>query len=616
VLSFFVWNSYAVNSVNSVTNTTNPTISFVFAITSMAVAGEIPYVGLTVVVGGLSIMLQVANESFDGVAMVPSYHGAPGNVMLTTPWETLYLGFTGVWAFVIATLVTASAGIVLGREHAKSRAVAEMSKAIARLTRRYDTDTMKETLDAYEAQGDLCDVELLQYQRDVLANLEKYRPHLPTYLLHGTDSSADGHDSDLDANLESPPLESNTPSVHGSMYSEGHSSAGSSEVVTLGRSAVSGSLGQQRVASSVASSGKVARRSRGVASTPAELEVYRGTISIARVSLCHIADVVAGKALAGDERALCRHFNDVVLAVYAAADATNGYVLAACGDEVVVSWNATRRAMRPAVKACDFGARMGASLGTNHHGGSPTVSLAGSHHGSTVGYRAQPTELPFHISTSIISGVSNCFFCGDARRRTFATASFADWHQRSLEVAREAAAFGCHARSSGAASAWTFVDAATRGAAEFTHDLAPVAVTRRGTVHDAMARDAATTTRAAFDSTVIYQLLGRKEREARADEWMYQLKELEEVAGDASAQGPKATADTATAAHEAALLGSAHHLARGDVEAAAAALPACVNAAQLPLRLRHLDEQIRGLLDRDHAKNLCFESRPRTTPFC
>jgi hypothetical protein len=47
-------------------------------------------------------------------------------------------------------------------------------------------------------------------------------------------------------------------------------------------------------------------------------------------------------------------------------------------------------------------------------------------------------------------------------------------------------------------------------------------------------------------------------------------------------------------------------LARGDVEAAAAALPACVNAAQLPLRLRHLDEQIRGLLDRGRREESLF----------
>jgi len=67
---------------------------------------------------------------------------------------------------------------------AKSATSVQMAKEIAKMLAAYDTAGALDLLSAREKSEDAVDAGLVAVLKEIAHNLDKYRPHLPSYLLH------------------------------------------------------------------------------------------------------------------------------------------------------------------------------------------------------------------------------------------------------------------------------------------------------------------------------------------------------------------------------------------------------------------------------------------------
>jgi hypothetical protein len=616
------------------------------------------------------------------IIVLPGYQGGPDAHLPYTVLERAFMHTMGLAAFTLTIVAVSIAGASSTREAEKLRGAAAMCKRFARMSKSYNVDGMRAVLDRYALEAG-CDSELLATQRAVVDNLERYRPHIPAYLIE-TESSTDlsmGEDmgpardegddrspQEIDPDLADylPYRGGDSATSNGGRSNQRHQQhrhhrrglpqrrpkaddaftldGGTDTSTELTDASCGSPYSKPKLSSSMRSF--VSDRSlipgqipAGVAASlgyPAgprslfqssQTNQFCGVVSFVRIcfhgifqatantsegatTISEFGDVTptahgAGDAATGNvgsiavasvgafsatgemiasgrARKVSRLVEFVVFEAMRNADAGNGSVLSAVGDEITVTWNATRRAARTGVKACTFANAMrnaaarhlstlasvasgsgggggdkekeggGGGAGSSSSPSAPTraaaetvppvaadTTIAGSMSSATGSASASgqwPQQHSRHqhpnshhnrtfefplLSAYATTAPAYCFFAGDKRQRLLTTLSLGQWHQRlqglakvAREMAEEAAdrciASRQLAPTAGAAlstgsgptpnvlspststatslypTLHVAVDAATQGAAQFSHRFRP-ASSLPGNVVDAVA---------------------------------------------------------------------------------------------------------------------------------
>jgi hypothetical protein len=431
---------------------------------------------------GLTIVQQICAEVFGyDKFMLPGYHGRPGNAAELHWEEDLIIRFLGVQVFLLGAIIVAVGALKTSIQQRCLEGAARLSSTLAGYSRRYDTDAMREALDAYELDPS-CDEELLTTQRAVLQNLETFRPHLPHFLLLQlqTETTTTNDDDDKDAFGD------------GAADGRGESGFSTSGVSSYGggggsRTPESSSVWHSRAGSSVGGHGGNGRNDRSASTRmpqrrsikPARARdgldqrleqlagpalTYTGKVTYVSLLLHHVTTaVVIGRPSGKRVQTVCQMADSFVQAAAAAAEAQRGSMMCSVGDTILCAWNATGRTALPAVKACAFLTSMQdaarllvlqlqnlVSLGGLKKPGNKlagTVSIdnlatvpseaasanassleAGAISGATVQLTSTPrissgatAPASRTLAAAVTTQAGHCFFAGNSRRRFFTT---------------------------------------------------------------------------------------------------------------------------------------------------------------------------------------------------
>jgi hypothetical protein len=274
------------------------------------------------------------------IYMVCSYNTAAlmtGNALLSVegsnmPTMTNVLTNYGFGLLIIAVPVVACV-LQMKQQRmllAKAEAANVLSACVAEMLRRYDTEGVSQLLLQYEAEDDH-DPMLVETYRELVANLNQYRPHLPNWMvrLHG---GGDDEDEDI------------TPSESARSNRSRRSAMSRMSTTHSALSVVS------RARSGSVRSGQSAARHEMSDNLHAGPVPRHVTVAIAVIELA----VAPELSMSGRGSAMSR-FAD---AVHSLAAATHCAVHSFIGDTVQLSWNATVKAVQPEVKAARFLARL------------------------------------------------------------------------------------------------------------------------------------------------------------------------------------------------------------------------------------------------------------------
>jgi hypothetical protein len=214
-----------------------------------------------------------------------------------------------------------------------ANAANQLSRDAAELLRNYDTDGLSKLLEEYRAADD-ADPALIESYTALVDNLNKYRPHLPNWMIRSDDDS-DGR----------------TPC--GSEHGTG--------VVKTARSSVSQGHSLQS-----AQSNAVTPRAHvsAVPATMATAVPATATIALA------VVEYVAQDASAATRGAAVSRFVDHAHSI---ANVTHGALHSFVGDTVQLSWNAAMRVAQPEVKAVRFLCRLATAMAND-----PGVVVSGA----------------------------------------------------------------------------------------------------------------------------------------------------------------------------------------------------------------------------------------------
>ena len=323
-----------------------------------------------------------------------------------SPQSTIivFLGFLLVYTYFYYFLKEYNASVArLHKSMLRARLASRTAATLAESVAVYDTSAMEVTLAQYEAVPD-CDRRILRSFKTIHANLKRYRPHLPNYMLRSSD---DVDDEEGDAGVVNMVVSSREQaSVSSSRRSstlEYNSQASTSARQRIGTPAAAGEVpvAKARVISSehlthrnsadsepcnpgtqqgaLAASGhasvQVVSKHAGLAAVVLALPSI--LLSSTKVAMCK-AVIVPFRWLnstsppspsaasgggqrdrSGGDAAPTYYLPEpilhcLLLYVQALAASTHGSIHSFIADELVVTWGATRRVIQPETKACRF----------------------------------------------------------------------------------------------------------------------------------------------------------------------------------------------------------------------------------------------------------------------
>jgi hypothetical protein len=106
--------------------------------------------------------------------------------------------FNGISAFAIAVVPIACC-ILQAQHHVQLLAAvkesAALSSRVAQHLSNYDTDAVDEELADYRAEAAQPDAQLIHNYESLVSNLNKYRPHLPNWMINNSSESSNGESS-------------------------------------------------------------------------------------------------------------------------------------------------------------------------------------------------------------------------------------------------------------------------------------------------------------------------------------------------------------------------------------------------------------------------------------
>jgi hypothetical protein len=258
----------------------------------------------------------------------------------------------GVALVVMAVPTVACGQLILKSRKLLSAAEAanELSRNVAELLRTYDTDGVSYLLEEYAALPD-ADPELVQSYRALVDNLERYRPHLPNWMVGTGDESEVGSQASRRSSMTSARQGANgTPT--------GSSVAARVRSVSLAgaKQGANGTPNGSSVAARVRSASNAGSGAGTAPAVPVALvgAPYNGVVAFATVQFATAAERTF------DGR--CEATNGFVDTVHSLAAATNGAIHSFVGDTVQLSWNAAMRTAQPDVKSVRFMCRLRAAM--------------------------------------------------------------------------------------------------------------------------------------------------------------------------------------------------------------------------------------------------------------
>jgi hypothetical protein len=250
-------------------------------------------------------------------------------------------------------------------QHRRLLAAAEAANAlsgrVAEMLRRYDTDGVAELLEEYSAAPDH-DAHLLESYEALVANLNRYRPHLPNWLIKQRDgrdgSSSRASSRPSSAGLFSPAA-SNTllaPDARGWIPSAGDA-AGSRRPVSADRRPVSADRGpvsadRQRPADTGAADDDAPSPREDWADDVLDLDAIVSDHRVTHTVAYALVDFRVGAAMSPEEQAST--VSDFIDMVHYHASTMQGALHCFVGDTVQLSWNAAMKCSQPEVRAARF----------------------------------------------------------------------------------------------------------------------------------------------------------------------------------------------------------------------------------------------------------------------
>jgi hypothetical protein len=230
----------------------------------------------------------------------------------------------------VSFMVTVVVGCVLQARHflrvlATAEAANELSRTAAALLREYDTDAVGALLEEYREAPDH-DADILESYEALVANLNRYRPHLPNWMVR--------QEGDEDSTRTS--VQDESASVRSR-----RSGARSSAAYRVGAAA-----------SAVGSGAGSAAGTSSSLSTNAPLGDAARVVSTVAFAL---VDFRVGDDFPSQHGNAVSRFIDTLHRV---AATTHGAIHTFVGDTVQLSWNAAMKCAQPEVKAARFLARL------------------------------------------------------------------------------------------------------------------------------------------------------------------------------------------------------------------------------------------------------------------
>jgi hypothetical protein len=302
--------------VNSIGSPALPLMPSIVSIMFQATVCGLPYRKLFFLVSTISY--GIISYNFAGVVT-----GGKAGMALDGYREPTFMEvYFNCWVGYALVFLPIACSIMTVNHQAKMLATAEatndLSATVAALLRAYDTEAVAEALKMHVEEFPDTDAELLASYDALVENLNRYRPHLPNWMVTMNDDEA--------------------------VSSEG---------------------GSDRSSTRSRASKAASRRSSKISRVSGEKAV---STADARGSMTELPQVLAVKptsatmcfALIEYTTPAGEQLNDFVDKVHVIAAQTHGAIHSFAGDTVQVSWNAAMRAVQPEVKAVRFFARLAA----------------------------------------------------------------------------------------------------------------------------------------------------------------------------------------------------------------------------------------------------------------
>jgi hypothetical protein len=337
------------------TCSTYPTLMPILAFLQMGAMCRPRLLALALVWGACNCVLAVWNTSVISAndASYAPWH-VPGTHIdnLVEHLMNNLSNFLFIVVIMAAVILQAS---IIQKMLADAHASAALAKNVAEHLRKYDTDAVDAELAAYCDTTATPDPQLLETYAALVSNLNKYRPHIPNWLVHA--------ESDEEAAAEE---ESVLLSGRGSRMTP--SQPGSTARVS--RSNSNTSVAQSPIAPSPTPSVAGIANSRSRRFSPGSsmngshtsLLATGGVMLLSELKTPRIAFAQVDFRATGEARHMA--ISRFVECAHQLAAATHCALHTFVGDTVQLSWNAATRAAQPEVKAVRFLIRLAAAVMT------------------------------------------------------------------------------------------------------------------------------------------------------------------------------------------------------------------------------------------------------------
>ena len=397
----FIGVSIALAAVPAVCHDAYPHAFILTAIIYSVALTHAPHGSVLIGASVLVVVYKIISDATGGAIAVPGlYTKAP---LL----EIIFMKAVGLFCFILTVVLIAIVSYLFRQSVDRAEAAADLSRAVAARVLEYNVDGLKSDLAAY-AENPLVDQDLLSANKALAASLELYRPHLPDYLFAGDDEEGEAYRSadDLhrrlsDASQRTPKPQQ--PDTNRSGIDAGAAAAGHDE-----SSSCSANCNPQHGPKSPIAH-DVQRGAGGVPMLAGVALVsqanYHGKVSVFSASVVPLSNGSTSPPLADDGalRNLVAQLHDLAAQFHASI---HSFV----GDELVASWNGTRRVAQPEVKAAQF------MLGLQGH------------------LRARSGSALFDVVGSCVTGAADACFIGDDRRQLFTLSLTAPMRDRLAQL--------------------------------------------------------------------------------------------------------------------------------------------------------------------------------------
>lgn len=367
-----------------------------------AALANTPHMWLIITIVAGFLIVQIINDTFGNVLMIPGYY----DQSIQTWGDVLFVRSCGIFCVFLAFLGVIGQLALAKRNMIKAERAALLSRRVSDLLAQYNTAACRREIAAYLTLDD-ADATLAEVSLALVANLERYRPFLPNYVL-----AANGSDEDDDL-LDRPAAKTTASGQRQSSVAAtaAPSSDNGSTTESDARGAVpseklsssprqhpqvgqSFDCGNNSVRSNHSASGHRADEYAGPSGPAAVVSVGLSSWHRSVVSFCTMRIGLAASVPFSVATAALQH--QLVGVLHEKSSATGAALHAFVGDTLTATWNATRRVAMGETKACRFMLAVRDAL-----------------------QAAADLRVAFRAAGAVVTGPAHSLFAGDDRLRLF-----------------------------------------------------------------------------------------------------------------------------------------------------------------------------------------------------